>query len=160
MRALYASKRDPFRDASYFPPSLLGLASNSSPNIDTGLFSLTTATTKKEAIIEMSSPAHRRQRSSGTPKRSSQRSSQAPPSSPPDPSAAQLLGEAASSSQASRGHGTPRRQPKSSSPMNFRSSPVAGRQDAASPFSRGTPDIAMTDGDRTPRPSGHLMRGE
>ncbi|KFY81253.1 hypothetical protein V500_11594 [Pseudogymnoascus sp. VKM F-4518 (FW-2643)] len=108
----------------------------------------------------MSSPAHRRQKSSvsGTPKRSSKRSSQAPPSSPPDPSAAQLLGEAASSSQASRGHGTPRRQAKSSSPMNFQSSPVAGRQDAASPFSRGTPDIAMTDGDRTPRASGQLMR--
>ncbi|KFY32928.1 hypothetical protein V495_08603, partial [Pseudogymnoascus sp. VKM F-4514 (FW-929)] len=110
----------------------------------------------------MSSPAHRRQKKSvsGTPKRSSQRSSQAPPSSPPDPSAAQLLGEAASSSQASRSHGTPKRQPKSSSPMNYRSSPVAGRQDASSPFSRGTPDIAMTDGDRTPRAGGQLMRGE
>jgi len=43
--------------------------------------------------------------------------------------------------------------------MNFQSSPVPGRQDAASPFSQAANDVAMTDGDRTPRASAQMMMG-
>jgi DNA replication licensing factor MCM4 len=115
----------------------------------------------------MSSPSHRRQRSSqsGTPKRSSRKSSQPVATSPSmDPSAAQLLGEAASSQAGSQG--TPRNVPLSSSPMFFRSSPANGAStgrnvDISSPLRRQvTNDLAMTDGgDRTPRPSGQLIGG-
>lgn len=110
---------------------------------------------------KMSSPSHRRQRSSvsGTPKRSSRRSSQALPSSPPDPSAAQLLGEAASSQTAPGTQGTPlngRQPPVSSSPMFFRSSPAPGgpvgvNMDISSPLRQVSTGPATTDGDRTPR---------
>jgi DNA replication licensing factor MCM4 len=112
----------------------------------------------------MSSPSHRRQRSSvsGTPKKPSKRSSKAVPSSPPDPSAAQLLGEAASSQAGSRASGTPRNSrqpPPSSSPLNFRSSSVVGGDNAASPFAQSN-DGGMTEGDRTPRAGGNLVGGE
>src|SRR6202011_5045522 len=115
----------------------------------------------------MSSPSHRRQRSSqsGTPKRTSRKSSQPVPSSASlDPSAAQLLGEAASSQTGSQG--TPRNAGLSSSPMFFRSSPAngatAGRNaDVSSPLRQQvTNDLVMSDdGDRTPRPGGQLIGG-
>jgi len=111
----------------------------------------------------MSSPSHRRQRSSqsGTPKRSSRKSSQPLASSPSiDPSAAQLLGEAASSHAGSQG--TPRKALLSSSPIFFRSSPANGRNaDVSSPLRQQvTNDLVMSDsGDRTPRASGQLIGG-
>ena len=81
-----------------------------------------------------------------------------------DPSAAQLLGEAASSQAGSQR--TPRNAPLSSSPMFFRSSPANSATtgenvDVSSPLRRQvTNDLAMTDGgDRTPRPSGQLIGG-
>jgi hypothetical protein len=87
------------------------------------------------------------------------------PSSPAvDPSAAQLLGEAASSQAGSQG--TPRNAPLSSSPMFFHSSPangaVTGRNvDVSSPLRQQvTNDLVMSDGgDRTPRPSGQFIGG-
>ena len=115
----------------------------------------------------MSSPSHRRQRSSqsGTPKRTSRKSSQPVPSSPAvDPSAAQLLGEAASSQAGSQE--TPRNAPLSSSPIFFRSSSANGaatgrNTDVSSPLQQQvTNDLVMSDGgDRTPRPSGQLIGG-
>lgn len=104
----------------------------------------------------MSSPAKRRTQKSqsATPRRGT-RSSQALPSSPPDPSVAQLMSEAASSSQTPRSgrHGVP----KSSSPIAYQSSPAPSARSAATPMN----DVAMTDDDRTPRPSGlgHMMGG-
>jgi hypothetical protein len=120
----------------------------------------------KPKTPKMSSPSHRRQRSSqsGTPKRTSRKSSQPVASIPSmDPSAAQLLGEAASSQAGSQG--TPRNAPLSSSPMFFRSSPAnsapTGRNaDVSSPLRQVTNDLAMTDGgDCTPRPSGQFIGG-
>ena len=131
--------------------------------------SLLRTNTHPTHYAKMSSPSHRRQRSSqsGTPKRSSRKSSQAPPSSPPmDPSAAQLLGEAASSQPGSRG--TPRNSRKaqlSSSPVFYRSSPANGAASArnmeiSSPLRQVTNDHALTDdGDRTPRATGQLIGG-
>lgn len=105
-------------------------------------------------IVTMSSPSKRRQQksASATPRRTT-RNSQALPSSPPDPSAAQLLGEAASSQ---RGSSVRRTAGKSSSPINYQSSPVPNGRDAATPMN----DVAMSDADRTPRPSGHGIGGK
>ncbi|KAH8814909.1 MCM2/3/5 family-domain-containing protein [Xylogone sp. PMI_703] len=110
----------------------------------------------------MSSPAPRRERSSqsATPRRSSRRTTAAP-SSPVDPAAAQLHNEAASSQGESQNNGTPRRPLQSSSPMNFRSSPVEPdhhMRDVSSPLRQmSNTQTTQTDGDRTPRASGQLI---
>ncbi|RFU31335.1 hypothetical protein B7463_g5024, partial [Scytalidium lignicola] len=111
----------------------------------------------------MSSPAHRRQRSSqsATPRRSSRRGTQAVPTSPIDPAAAQLHNEAASSQEGSQNNATPRRPLQSSSPVNYRSSPVEPdypMRDVSSPLRQmSNTQTTRTDGDRTPRASGQLI---
>lgn len=118
----------------------------------------------------MSSPSHRRQRSSqsGASKRTSRKSSQPLPSDTQvDPSAAQLLGEAASSQAGPQG--TPRNSrqvPLSSSPMFFRSSPANGAavdrdMGVGNRLGQVTNDLAVTGGDdRTPRASGQFIGGK
>lgn len=159
MQALYASRRvGPFFATRFTRPPLCcpRLLIHYLPT----LFTSTTTLLDNDGdinttyIVKMSSPSKRRQQksASATP-RISTRSSQALPSSPPDPSAAQLLSEAASSH---RGSSVRRTAGKSSSPINYQSSPAPNGRDAATPMN----DVAMSDADRTPRPSGHGIGGK